>query len=251
MILLRVDANWRSEEALRYDMLGQPQKFVQALQHLVADHPDDPSYSVSLVEALVQVRNYKAARRMLDGGVRRHPDAVEVRFVWGLAHQQERDYAKAVEIYLEVVQRKPDYPEAWKRLAACQRQLDQEEQAVASYRQVLRYEAFDVDAHIGSGRSAVETGPAGRRGQAPQDGARTGPRPSGAWPSRRRCARKIRLPAGSRHCIMPPVERVCPFWLEDYGSHCPTLLAPSWILCSEPSLIAPRIEGRILRHVCG
>ena len=149
VILLRVDAHWRSEEALRYDMLGQPEKFVQALQHLVAEYPDDPLYWVQFGRALVQVRNYTMARRMLEGGVRRHPDAVEIRFVWGLAHQKDRDYAKAVEIYLDVVQRKPDYPEAWNALASCQRQLNQDEQAVASYRQVLRYEAFDVDAHIG------------------------------------------------------------------------------------------------------
>ena len=54
VILLRVDARWRNEEALQYGMLGQPAKFVRALQHLVAEHPEDPSYWVQLGRAALE-----------------------------------------------------------------------------------------------------------------------------------------------------------------------------------------------------
>ena len=66
-----------------------------------------------------------------------------------MLHNEQEDFQKAQEIYLDVTSRKPDYPEAWNALANCQRQLGNNEGAIESYRQVLRYEPFFPGAHVG------------------------------------------------------------------------------------------------------
>jgi tetratricopeptide (TPR) repeat protein len=156
--LLRVDARWQNEEALKYRMLGQPHKFVRALRKLVADHPDVPSYYAQLGRAALEAGEVRTVVKTLETGVQRHPDAVDIRYYLGKIYQQNRQFTEAAASYQEAVNRKPDYPDAWNGLAACQVDLQQPGPAEASYRQALRHDPFHLEALIGLGNLLVAAG---------------------------------------------------------------------------------------------
>jgi tetratricopeptide (TPR) repeat protein len=156
--LLRVDARWQIEDALKYRMLGQPQKFVRALRKLVADHPEVPSYYSQLGRAALEAGDVRLVGKTLEEGARRHPDAVEIRFYLGKIHQQNRKFAEAVTSFQEAVTRKPDYPNAWNALAACQMELRQPDPAEESYRQAVRHDPFHLEALIGLGNLLLSEG---------------------------------------------------------------------------------------------
>jgi tetratricopeptide (TPR) repeat protein len=162
--LLRVDARWQNEEALKYRMLGQPQKFVRALRKLVADHPEVPSYYAQLGRAALEAGDVRLVGKSLEAGIKRHPDAVDIRYYLGKIHQQNRHFPEAVASFQEALSRKPDYPDAWNALAACQLELQQPGPAEESYRQALRHDPFHLEALIGLGNLLL-TGGRGREAE--------------------------------------------------------------------------------------
>lgn len=149
--LLRVDARWQNEEALKYRMLGQPHKFVRALRKLVADHPDVPSYYAQLGRAALEADEVRTVGKTLEAGVERHPDAVDIRYYLGKIYQKNSQFTEAATSFQEAVNRKPDYPDAWNALAACQMELQQPGPAEESYRQALRFDPYHLDALTGLG----------------------------------------------------------------------------------------------------
>lgn len=163
VLLLRVDTHWRSEMAHRYLVMGKPDQYIDALRRLVADHPQDPTLQAQLGRTMLNIKNLPAARGVLEDALRRHPSAVDIRLLWGTLHYEEQEYPQAVEICRSVVELKPDYPEAWNALAACQRALGDVEGAIGSYRQVLQFEPLAVEAYFSLAELLWQ---AGRRAEA-------------------------------------------------------------------------------------
>jgi tetratricopeptide (TPR) repeat protein len=148
VVLLRADTIWQNEQAHQFLMQGQPEKYIRALQDLISKYPERPSLYLQLIRTLLKMGNVPAARSVMQDALRRCPDSIELKYLWGVIHTNMREHEKAAEIFREVVELKPDYPEAHFSLAASLRTMKDPAGAIQSLREVLQYEPFSVDAHV-------------------------------------------------------------------------------------------------------
>ena len=65
VVLLRADSRWLNEKAHRHLLMGQPEQYIQALQRLLAEHPEDASLYAQLGRTLLNVKNRAAARHSI------------------------------------------------------------------------------------------------------------------------------------------------------------------------------------------
>ncbi len=158
VILLCADTTWQNEQAHQFLMQGRPDEYIKALQDMIRKYPERPTLYLQLTRTLLKMGNIAAARSVMQDAVRRNPDAVEVRYLWGVVHSNQQEYEKAAEIFRDVVTRKADYPEAHFSLAKCQQELGDTAGAIESLRQVLQYEPFFVDAHLELAELLLEKG---------------------------------------------------------------------------------------------
>jgi cytochrome c-type biogenesis protein CcmH/NrfG len=108
---------------------GQVREAEPLLQSLVADRPDNVRAQVMLGNIAMQRQDAKAAEQAYRHAAAAHPETGQIWYLLGESLRQQNDCRRAVDAYETAVARDPSLAPAHRALAACYKQLGENDKA--------------------------------------------------------------------------------------------------------------------------
>ena len=154
----RRDARWSLDQAEQLANEGRYGQASETLRQAILADDRDPELYSTLGRYLIQAKRFGDAEQILDHGLKRHPNAVEVRFQRGTVDFLLNRFAKAETWFREVLAARPEYYLAHYNLGHTLAKLDRADEAIKSFEEAARLRPDFADAHTNAGRLLLAAG---------------------------------------------------------------------------------------------
>ena len=155
---LRRDPLWMAYQAHLLLDRGQAPAAIAILEGLVQQQPDDAVAREHLARAFIQVHLVDRAGEVLDEGLSRLPRSAELRRLRGAVHLLNRQWPQAVQQYQAALAIKPDDAASHLDLGYGLAQVDRIEEALAEFRQALRFQPDFIEPRLEIARLLLKQG---------------------------------------------------------------------------------------------